>query len=408
MVSALATPASTAPAGAPARGTAPRRVRNVALWVGAVVLLTALLAILAPRGEGERYLDPAGTGQSGIRALLAVLESQGVDVATVETIADLRAAVATASEETTVAVGPTDVLSPDGADAVVDAARDAAHLVLLDGGRPIVARVEPGLRVLAVGARGVSVGGDCTDPVTRDRALISTWAVRIVTEGEVEDASSCYPLPSGDGEATAHLLVSLADTSARPAIDVVGFGPALTNRYIVHDGHAALGVRLLGRTPRLVVLTPSLTDPAATAGEPDPEAVELPAWLVPGVLLVALAVVAYAVASGRRLGRLVAEPLPVVVRASETTFSRAELYREARDVERAAAMLRAGTLARLRKRLGLHRSAGVDAVIGAVAAHGIPAGEVGPLLTGPPPRDDAGLARLAHDLTTLEEKVTHR
>ena len=132
----------------------------------------------------------------------------------------------------------------------------------------------------------------------------------------------------------------------------MGFGGALTNRYVTDAGHAALGLRLLGAHPRLIFYTPSITDQRAVDGAQE-EGPALPAWLMPGLVLIGLAVLTLAVVSGRRLGRLVPEPLPVVVKASETTHSRAELYRAAQDRARTAAVLRRGTLGRLRSRLRL-------------------------------------------------------
>ncbi|HEY5183477.1 MAG TPA: DUF4350 domain-containing protein, partial [Actinomycetes bacterium] len=108
----------------------------------------------------------------------------------------------------------------------------------------------------------------------------------------------------------------------------------------------------------------------------------------------------------RRLGRIVAEPLPVVVRAAETTEGRARLYRRAGARDRAAATLRAAAVQRLRPALGLPRTAEAVEVAAAVAARsGRPEADVAALLYGAAPRDDAALARLADDLDALERTV---
>ena len=60
---------------------------------------------------------------------------------------------------------------------------------------------------------------------------------------------------------------------------------------------------------------------------------------------------------GRRIGPLVAERLPVVVRASETVEGRGRLYRSRRARDRAADALRTATLQRLLPRLGLGANA---------------------------------------------------
>ena len=111
---------------------------------------------------------------------------------------------------------------------------------------------------------------------------------------------------------------------------------------------------------------------------------------------------------GRRLGRLVTEPLPVVVRAVETTEGRARMYRRSRAQDRAAATLRAATMARLRR---AHRAA-------RAAPHpptwspwspprtGIPGADVAAILLGPPPTDDAGLVRLAQTPRPARQRGT--
>jgi hypothetical protein len=109
---------------------------------------------------------------------------------------------------------------------------------------------------------------------------------------------------------------------------------------------------------------------------------------------------------GRRLGRLVPEPLPVVVRAVETTEGRARMYRRSAARGWAATTLRAAALGRLRRRTGLPRGV-TPAETAAVVADrtGIPAVEVSAVLTGAPPADDAGLVRLAQTLDQLDREV---
>ena len=110
----------------------------------------------------------------------------------------------------------------------------------------------------------------------------------------------------------------------------------------------------------------------------------------------------------RRLGPLVAENLPVVVRASETVEGRGRLYRSRRARDRAAAALRTATLQRLAPRLGLSSQATPSAVVGAVVARtgGDPV-TVHHTLFGPPPSTDTDLVDLAHALDDIERQVAH-
>lgn len=389
----------------------PRRTaRNLLLWCAALVLGSALLVALGPRAQEDTYLDPDGHGQNGIAALVEVLRSQDITVTPVTSIDALRLARERAgSGPVTVAVGPTTFLTTGGAGSMIDTLAASDRLVLLDGGAPVLAELVSDLTVLPVGGEG-EILPSCREQVTRhgaDDAIIESVDLRFVTEGAISGMATCYPLDTGTGPPAGSALVVLAPEQGRPLTYALGFGRGLTNARITDASHAALGLRLLGAHPQLIVYTPSLADALGTSGEPE-QTVEPPRWLMPGVALLAVAVLAYAVAAGRRLGRLVPEPLPVVVKASETTLSRAELYRAARDRSRAAAALRAGTLARLRPRLRLEPRAETQAVLTALASHGIPESAAAPLLTGPDPTDDAGLVRLARDLTTLEDKVNPR
>jgi hypothetical protein len=116
-----------------------------------------------------------------------------------------------------------------------------------------------------------------------------------------------------------------------------------------------------------------------------------------------------AVWRARRLGAVVAEPLPVVVRAAELVEGHGRLYARAGARDRAAASLRGAAINRLGRRLGLPRGASPQHVAEAVAPFaGGSAADVAALLAGPPPADDAALGRLARELDTLEAALAGR
>ncbi|MFC7744144.1 hypothetical protein ACFQXA_29010 [Nocardiopsis composta] len=114
---------------------------------------------------------------------------------------------------------------------------------------------------------------------------------------------------------------------------------------------------------------------------------------------------------GRRLGPLVAERLPVVVRAAETTEGRARLYASRRARDRSALALRTGTAERLRPRLGLAADAPPTEVADAAARRtGDDPGRLRELLygvagDGSDITDDTALVRLAAELDRLEERI---
>jgi hypothetical protein len=121
-----------------------------------------------------------------------------------------------------------------------------------------------------------------------------------------------------------------------------------------------------------------------------------------------LTVALIALWKGRRIGPLVAEDLPVVVRASETVEGRGRLYRSRRARDRAAQALRTATLQRLLPRLGLGTDAQLPAVLQAIAARSRSDPEMlRHILFGPPPITDADLVQLTHALDDVERQVTH-
>jgi hypothetical protein len=285
----------------------------------------------------------------------------------------------------------------------VDAvAATAADLVLLDPDDAVLDAVTDA----AVGAPGrgrvAKRTASCADPDARAAGTLRTAAGGYRGLGDA--ATVCFPAPDGEPGTGALLVVE-----GTRRVTALADADLVTNERLAEDGNAALALRLLGRSDRLVWYVPAFDDLGGPAAPDGPALSDvLPPWA--GVLALQLTLVAVvaAVWRGRRLGPLVTEPLPVVVPAAETTRGRGRLYRRSRAYGRAAAALRAGVASRSAARLGLARSAGAPAVIEALArATGRPAQDVSGLLYGPPPTDDAGLTALARRLDDLESEV-HR
>ncbi len=249
----------------------------------------------------------------------------------------------------------------------------------------------------------------CQTATAAQGDTVSTADGRLIPSA---DATGCFPysVPADVTEGSSgYAMVTIPAKGTQPEIVAVSFGDALTNGQILDSDNAGLGVRLLGGTQRLVWYQPDILDRNQVAGGSDP----WPAWQWPAAWVLALAFVVFAIAIGRRLGRLVPEPLPVVVMASETTQARARLYYRTHDLARAATILRHGTIRRLRRRLGADPPAGsspltVDPalVTHTAGATGLPPTVVAERLAGPPPSTDADLVTLSQQLADLEEKVT--
>ncbi len=371
---------------APTAGQLWRRARGPVV-VLAVVLLGALALAVLAGGSGSERLDPRSPEPSGSRAVAEVLRDQGVRVDLATTTAGVRAS-ATAGD-TVLVVDPgllvdqqVDSVRATGADLVVVAPpapeRFAAAVTAGRGSSPGLR--QPGCELGAARRAGAAEVGGQDYEVAGDT-----------------DALRCY---ARDGRPS---LVRVVD--AGRAVTLVGSATALTNDSLGDEGNAALVLGLLGENPRLVWYLPSLADVPARAQQTSfyslvPDGV----WWALVQLAVALLLVA--LWRARRLGPVVAEPLPVVVRASETVEGRARLYRRAGARDTAAEALRAAARSRTVPALGLPTRSAPPAVVDAVAARTRrTAPDVAALLYGAAPADDAALVRLADDLDALEREV---
>ena len=392
-------------------GIRTRRGGAYAAVVGLGLVLVVLLALTGQRPT--QPLDPEGPGPEGAMALAEVLRDQGVEVDVVRSIAALEAAAADRS--TTVLVGDPTNLGPGAAARLAGATRVVGRLVVVGGSSEQLDAV--GLPAAAYRGGADALPARCASTVARDDDVVSTSDTRYLADEGVP-ATACFVLPEGEegddgdpaaGGGSGAAMLELPAGASHPAGVLVGFGEAWTNEAITDESNAGLAVRALGSTPRLVWYQPGPGDlTAGGPGEQGGPAGVWPVWVTPAAALLGVVVVLLALSRGRRLGRLVREPLPVVVRAVETTESRGRLYRRSGDRGRAAAVLRAGTRDRLARRLAVAPAGGPVALVHAVAsATHRPAEEVGGILFGADPHDDRSLIQLAQQLTDLEERAQH-
>jgi hypothetical protein len=222
---------------------------------------------------------------------------------------------------------------------------------------------------------------------------------------QVRAGSSAVACYFSDGQAT--LVVK--DRGPR-VVTILGSGAPLENRYLARLGNASLALDLLGTQPRLAWLVPQ---PAGLTGPVSAGRQSIWALIPAGAYLVAIelgiAVLLAAAWRARRLGPLVPEKLPVVVRASETIEGHARLYQARRARDRAAAALRDATIRRLTPAIGLAPGAPLGTLAAALASRSaLQAGAIEQLLAGPAPGSDPELVRLAADLDALEREVRAR
>jgi hypothetical protein len=366
-----------------------------------IALLQAGPAVTGP-------LDPRDVGPAGTHALAALLAGRGQHVSTAGTAA---AALAQATgPHTALVLADPGRVGPSSLPALA-----ATHADLL-----IVA---PGPHALAALTHGVTTAARapvanhpprCTWPGARLAGPADTGG--LLLRSTAPGAWRCYPVsraaahvspsgPAGRGAAPRAGYASLVRyRSGGRVITVLGTGAPLTNRELGRGGNAALALNLLAGDSHIVWLVPGPVTSAVPRSRSVSGLIPGPVYLVIAELAVALALAA--LWRMRRFGPLVFEPLPVVVRASETAEGHGGLYRSRRARDRAAAALRAATVARLTARTGLPQAASPEAVGRELADRtGRGDQQIRAMLYGPAPGDDAALVKLATDLDTLEAQV---
>jgi len=363
-----------------------RSIRVPVIALGLLLLVSLALAVVSSR-QKTGLLDPRAYDPAGSRAVAQLLAAEGVQVQLVTSLADAQAA---ADQDSTLLLARPDLVPPDR---LARLRATTADLVL----------VTPAPDALQALAAQVTLKGSTE---VRDRAPGCSLALA-TTAGDADLGGALYT--ASEGAALCYTeggLASLVRAAAGDrVITVLGSPAPLTNDKLDENGNAALALGLLGEQPRLVWYLPSLSDAALRGGDESLTSL-LPRGLKLAVVQVGIAVLLVALWRARRLGPVVREPLPVVVRAAEAVEGRARLYRRARARDRAADALRAAARDRLVPRLGLAAGAEASAVVEAVARRTRrPAAEVGALLYGAPPGDDESLVRLAAALDALEREV---
>lgn len=396
--------------------------RARALLIALAVLLVAGIALAAVRsGDQHGRLDPRSADPLGSRAVAELLKDRGVSTRVVTTLAD---ATEGTGPDTTLVVTSPNLLTFHQQRTLRSATETSGgRTVLLSAGPPSVDILAPDVTPATdtpVAARAPR----CSLPAARNAGTVDIGGVRYTTD--VPNSDACYRI---DG------LPSLLRVDAAADGDTVLLGSPdlLYNERLAKQGNASLALQLLGSRPHIVWYLPSLSDPSATesgsgsgssndnSGDSSGDREDqdggggessfldlIPSGWLWGTLQLALAAVLAAVWRARRLGPVVAERLPVAIRASEATEGRARLYRKANARDRAASVLRTETRTRLASLLGVPPSEAhtPEALVPAVSTQ-LPDNSRDPrtLLFGPAPADDAALIRLTDQLDALEREV---
>jgi len=371
------------------------RTWTLVCLVFALGVTVTIMAQLSPHGDAIP-LSTRNAAPDGARAAAEILSNQGVAVRPTDnfdaTVSALEGAYADGDGTTLLLYDRNGYL-------------DSGQLQQLRQAADRVVVVTPRLNTLS------ALGGDIR-PAGVVPAAVSTLEPRCglddpAVAGAVTAKSAylykagqvCYEPSAGFG--------GLYARSDDGRLVVLGSTQVMSNDLLDEQGNAALVLRTLGSSDTLVWYLPGIADVTAS-GEPKTLDELAPPWVAflgPWLALVAVLAMFW---RGRRLGPLVFEPLPVVVKAVETAEGRARLYHDAHAVDRAADSLRAGTLVRLARALQLGPDAGSAAIVNTAARHlGRTPEEAATVLEGRP-RTESELVRWAQQLDTLEKEVTAR
>ncbi len=370
------------------------RGRRVSVWIaiGIVVIVIGIIGgALSGLGAWNQRnaLDPESPAPLGTRAIAELLREQGVDVI----IARDRATALQelSARDATLVIPDSPALSDRGVEALVDAAMDAV----------LIQPRSRDLRLFLPGSTPAGVAGEdtveprCDLPEAERSGAVAPGRVFAPSDGSV---TACYPAQGGG----YGLLVQNDGEHRVAAVD----GAALfVNEALAAEGNAALALNLMGRHAVLVWYVPSLAD--TDLADTTPSLGDLtPSWVSPAIVILIAAGIAAAIWRGRRFGPLVAERLPVTVRASETTEGLGRLYAGARDSGHAAEQLRTAALMRLARRLSLGNGATPTEIADAAAARiGADRGIVRGVLVDDVTRTDNDLLALRERLRDLEDAV---
>ena len=374
------------------------RLHRARGWIAlaGLVLVTALLLALgtARSGRGTR-LEPGNPAPEGGQALAQILGQHGVDVHRV-TRSDQVAGQASAGG--TVLVIRSNLLGARQLDRLQQV---PGPLVLIEPDAQTLSALVPAVTQAGQAAAGV-VDPQCGDPGAQAAGAALSGGV-LYRPRPGTRVTVCFPQPGTPG-AGSYLLTGQNGRT----ITVIGQGDLMTNGELAHEGNAALALRAVGSRPSLIWYLP---DPLESGQIEQRRSLR---ELMPAVVWWMLAELGVAVLMamvwrGRRMGRLVGEPLPVVVQAAETQLGRARLYRQAHARGRAADALRTAALRRLAGRLAAPETASAGQLVELVSgATGWPVQDVSRVLLGPAPRSDLELVQLADRLDDIERLAAPR
>lgn len=370
--------------------------------VGGVVVL--LIVMIAIGTDDDVPLDPDGTGPSGARALVLLLESFADEVDVVDS---------TPLPDVDRAVLLDDRLSTAARAQLAGWLRDGGTLIVTDPESPFV----PEINDVAIGT---------FEPLSVRPGLCRVPALADVGDLEL-DGRVGYPIAPGSrscfGDATSAFIV-VTDVGRGTLVAVGGAG-IWTNAGLAEADNSVLAVALLAPSPSVdvAVLRRQLAVPPVRTADDEPADLDerrrddvgggsaglfglMPEYMRWVVVQLALAWLVYAMARARRFGRPVTEPQPVQIPGSEIVRATGRLLRMPPRSE-TAVLLAESLRVELAHALGLRRDAEAP-IVAQVAAQrcSLTADQIEAVLVAPRATDDADLVALTARVDRIREEVT--
>jgi hypothetical protein len=352
-------------------------------WLLVAAGVAAVVALTGSGGRSAPPLDPGSGAPDGTAGLVEVLRDLGAEV----TVTDQPGPGAGT------ALLLADNLPDDRRAALLDWVRAGGTLVVADP-RSTVTEVEITAQA-GSGPFSVPITGlDCDVPALRgiDRITAPGSVVFDVPPG----ATGCYRYDEG-----AWLLVQPTGSGT---VVRLGGAAALTNTNLRADDNGLLGPALLAPadgTQVTILRPPGPGGGRRTLSQLVPPRVTAALWQL------GLAFAVFAWWRGRRLGRPVADPVPVEIPASELVVAVGNLLQRSGLRERAAGSIADELRGVLGERLGLPPSTPPDQ-LAAIAADrtGVDPARILAVLAAPPPATEAELVALAQTAEQVRREVT--
>ncbi len=376
------------------------RTRNLRPWataLGALLIVFILLSLLRILGTPEGgLLNPNNPRPSGGKALAELLRQQGVEVTKITSQAELERL---AGADTTVLVTDGNAYNANYDAVLIDTPAD---VVMVTHNAPGFLNEEGNHRLSLTKTTDKISTPHCDDTDAVASARVSAESYFYI-EADAP-VTMCFPL--GDDPAAQVAAGSNFKTGVLVRWTINGYPraaisePAMfTNAELADHGHAALGMRLLGKHKTLLWYTPGAqTTPSFLTYSPQ--------WYRSIMWLLLFVAAVGVVWKFPRFGPVASERLPVVVKGGEIVRGVGRLYQRNRDFPHAASLLQQATVRRLATHLGVSTQPNLDALLGTVAQRSPrSAAEINHLLVERSATSARELTELAQQLAQLESEV---